>query len=128
MSEQLSTFRDLPLYPNLEFTEGIDSIRNAIDMMVLYSPGEDFTNPKFGCDLEDLLFELIDELTAERILATLMNCITFWDPRIRIMRKKSKIVPFPDRHLYELELFVEVVATEQTYIFEMTLPATEKSG
>jgi len=104
----MPTYSDLSLYPSPVTAIDIDAIKNSIDLCLDYSIKERLNNPQFGCNLHDLLYELIDEETADLILFALLSCIPDWDPRIRIVPAKSVVTPFPDYNRYNISLVVEV--------------------
>jgi phage baseplate assembly protein W len=56
-------YSDLNLYPSPNMTTDLESIKNAIDVCIAFSPKERLNNPQFGCDLEELLFEPLDKRT-----------------------------------------------------------------
>ena len=65
-------YKDFPLYPITEFPTSASAVQNAIDICLTYNPKERLNNPLYGCGLEDLLFELIDEVTAIQIKIKLL--------------------------------------------------------
>ena len=104
----MPTYSDLSLYPSPVTAIDIDAIKNSIDLCLEYAIKERLNNPQFGCDLHDLLFEPIDEETADLILFVLLSCIPDWDPRLRIVPAKSIVTPFPDYNRYDISLVIEV--------------------
>lgn len=118
----MAVFSDIPLYPSPAYTEGMESIQGSLEMLFLYNPGEDFTNPKFGCEIEELLFELIDEITEKRILIALTECVSYWEPRVQVTAN-STITGDPDNYKYDVYLVLEVVATGEKFAFETILRA-----
>ena len=93
----MSIYRDIDYRLNtknkdIKLSEDIEAINNAVRNILLtrkYSvPGK----PDFGCDLENALFEQIDEITLTFIEGIIRTEIEKWEPRI-IIRDVSFRVP-----------------------------------
>ena len=119
----MALFSDLPLFPSPKFSEGMASIQGALEILFMFTPGEDPTNPRFGCEVEDLLFEIMDEITEDRILIALVDCVTFWEPRIKVNPLQSLISGDPDNYKYDVYLVLEVIDTGEKFAFETLLRA-----
>lgn len=62
----------------------LDSVRDAVRLILLTSPGERQMNPAFGCRLRDILFGLYTE-QAERIGEHhARDALERWEPRIEV--------------------------------------------
>jgi len=89
--------------------EGSEAVQNAIDNILSVQPGERLFKPKFGCNLESLLFEPIDDTTSELIRIELYNCVENNDPRISVIPSQTTVIPSPDEYRYDINLAVEVL-------------------
>ena len=60
------------------------AIRNSIKNLILTRKGERIFQPYIGTSLESLLFEIIDENTADTIIEQIKKLISIYEPRIFI--------------------------------------------
>jgi len=59
-----------------------DSVKASIRNILQTSKGSRRMMPDFGASLEKFLFEPMDDNTARRIGATILEELTYWEPRI----------------------------------------------
>ena len=76
---RLGTLGDLAL------SDGEDSVRDAITIILGTSPGERLMRPEFGCRVHELVFESVDALTAGRIEHEVRVALDRWEPRIDVL-------------------------------------------
>ena len=74
-------------------------------------------NPEFGSELEDLLFQPMDDITAFEIETFLTSAVDRWENRIIIDTGQSSVIPNYDNHRYDVILVMRVVGLEDK-IFE----------
>ena len=81
-------------------------------------PGDRLFNPDFGFDLEPELFELINDLTAFSVYSTVFDAVTRWESRVSVDNARSKVIPVPEKRMYELELYFNIRGiSDQTFSF-----------
>lgn len=97
------------------------AIQDSLNNMLSTSPGERLFNPKYGCNLEHLLFELCDTHTASLILFELYRCLGSWDPRIKVNLQQTSVTPVPEEHLFQVYLVLDVFGVEDGSIFQFSL-------
>lgn len=114
-------WKDVSISPEGEYLTGDNAIAQALLNVVSVSPGELLFNPEFGCDLEALLFEAIDELTTFSLREELIRCLSFWDPRARIVWSESTVVPVEDENKYECNLVIQIMGKDENYRFSFVL-------
>ncbi|MBN2527990.1 MAG: GPW/gp25 family protein [Deltaproteobacteria bacterium] len=61
-------------------------ICESLDILLSTRPGERIMNPAFGCRLQTMVFESIDESTAVEIEDIVRRAILFFEPRITVNR------------------------------------------
>ena len=105
-------WKDLSLYPSTSSVFGADSIGQAIYNMLSISKGEFLFNPEFGCSLEDLLFQPMDDVTEDLIIEHLIQCLQRWDPRISVNPARTTVVGNYDNNTYEIMLVIRVSQTQ----------------
>lgn len=81
---------------------GLNAINSSLENIFGTSRGERTFIPQFGSDLTRLLFEPINDETAQNIFFELMNNIEEWEPRIIVEPTESYVRPIPDHNLYEV--------------------------
>lgn len=70
---------------DLALSDGEDSIRDAIAIILGTSPGERLMRPEFGCRAHELVFDCVDVLTAGRIEHEVRVALDRWEPRIDVV-------------------------------------------
>jgi len=92
----------------------IESVYQSINNILNTNLGERLFNPGFGSELESMLFEIMNNSTANRILNGTIRAINKWDPRIRFDRSQSKITPNYDENRYDVVLAFSVIGVDST--------------
>lgn len=106
-------WKDLSSVP--QDTNALDAraIQESINNLLSTVPGERLFNPSFGCDLDSLLFEVIDEFTSIQIKREIIRCIQTWDPRIMVS-SETQVIPNPDDNQYSVTLVLTVYGIAST--------------
>jgi len=98
----------MPIYSDLDESKitavllvDIQCIYQSINNIVNTVKGERLFKPEFGVDLESLLFELINDLTAFSIFSEMTAGVVIWEPRILIAFGQSSITPDPANFKYD---------------------------
>lgn len=102
-------------------SEGYSALQEAVNNIINTTPGERLFTPWFGCDLENLLFEPIDTITATRIRVKMIACIQDSDPRIRVDRSQSTVQASPDDNRYDVKLVLQILGVGQPGVFSFSL-------
>lgn len=90
------------------FVEDVEAVCQSIHNILNTRTTERIFNPEFGSELEDLLFEPMDDITTFRIYRFVVSAIERWDPRVTLNHAQSKVTPFPDDHRYDVFLAFEI--------------------
>ena len=101
---KIITYSDVNQDLNTNYRYDIDSIKQSITNLFSTRKGEREFLSQYGCDLEDYLFEIIDEQTAFLIRTELIDAINIWEPRVTIDQSKSYVTPDIDNHRYNVYL------------------------
>ena len=88
---------------------GLEAINSSIENILGTSFGERLFLPEFGSRIGNLLFENINDETAQNIFDELTNAINNWEPRIEVVLDESYIVPDPDNNSYQIFLVYRLV-------------------
>lgn len=79
------------------------AIKQSLKNLIMTAPGEKLYNPDFGCRVSQLLFEPLDAFLATQIQLEILNTVSRFDERVRIIT--VTVTPEYDQYF----LFVEIV-------------------
>lgn len=88
-----------------------DCINHSIRAIIKTRPGERVMLPEFGCNLDWLLFEPVDEDTAAKLGYEITNAIGRWEDRCVIVN--IRVIPYPDKSSYDVSLDYHLVNLPQ---------------
>lgn len=86
----------------------LDSIYLSLSNIMNTKTGERLFLPDFGMDLDDIIFDLVDDATALEIERRTYEAISRWDSRVVINTGLSSITPNYDDNFYEVVLFFKI--------------------
>lgn len=69
---------------SVEMTEGVEDIRRSLQILLTTTAGERVMQPKYGCNLEELLFESLDTTTRSIVKDRIRTAILYFEPRIDV--------------------------------------------
>lgn len=91
----------------LRTADGDEAIRDSIWTILSTSPGERVMRPRFGCGIEDHVFDVNDVATAGSIADAVREALTTWEPRIDVLGVRA--LPDPaDRNRLLVEVDYQV--------------------
>lgn len=97
-------------------TINIDAIGVSLYNLLTTKFGERLNLPDYGVNLDDILFELMDEDAERKILREIYEAVTAWEPRVRLSYGKSSVKGNPDAYTYEISLVFELVGLDNLLI------------
>ncbi len=104
--------------------EDVQSVYQSLFNILNTRKGEKPFFPNFGIDLDEELFEVIDDVSAVEVLRQVIDGIETNDPRVIIDISNTKVEPYPDDNKYELYLVFSLQGIEeQTFTFQGSLVA-----
>lgn len=113
-------YRDLnqrdPFVKDNEFLRNIETIHQSIQNILSTRKGERLFNPDFGIDLEDSLFDLLDDVSSLEVLREVTEAVNLWEPRVEIIHNLTEIVPNVDNHSFDVKLVVKVIGFEEQIV------------
>ena len=99
-----------------------DAVFQAIVNVLKTRKGTRMFNMEFGSNLEDIIMEPCDELTALQVYAEVVDAVTRWEPRAILDRGKTKVTPDPDHHIFWVDLWFSVKGIDgQEFNYEVGL-------
>ena len=96
-----------------------ESIKQSIRTILTTYPGERIMLPEFGSTLRTLLFDPMDDFTAELIEAEIKDNINRWENRIYI--ESVDVDPDYDRNKYDISITYIIIATSERGQLEGTV-------
>lgn len=67
-----------------EMIENEDDIKESLKILLSTAPGERIMQPKYGCGIKTLIFDILDETQATIIKDAIEKAILFFEPRINL--------------------------------------------
>ena len=80
-----ASFQVNPLTNNLIVIKNTTAIARSLRNLVLTTPGERFFNESLGSQVNNLLFENVDDVTAMSIRSEIISVIENYEPRVKLM-------------------------------------------
>lgn len=97
----------------------VEAVYNSIYSILNTRKGEREFQPEFGCDIDEFLFEIIDDSTAFQLYQKVIEAIERWEERVSLDYGKSYIEPDYDNNSYEMVLTFTVKGlTEGRFTFQ----------
>ena len=62
----------------------VNAIKNSLDNIFSWTPGERVLLPEFGTNLRKLLYEGITDFNVEQIVAEIKHAVSRWEPRVQV--------------------------------------------
>ena len=69
---------------DVETVSGVEDIHQCLRILLATARGERVMNEDFGCDLDSVLFEEVDQGLVNRLNDLISDAILFHEPRIRL--------------------------------------------
>ena len=95
------------------------SILQALHSLIRTTPGERVYNPLFGCNLRDVLFEIVSPQAEQTIRDRITTSIENFEPRVQII--SVDVVPSTDENAYIITLVFSVINKQEPITTELVL-------
>lgn len=93
---------------NLKILTGVESVKQAIKVLVLTQYYERFQKPFLGSNVKYYLFENVDPMTALLIKDEIIRVITNYE-RHRVANLKVNVAPNFDRNGFDVTIYSQIV-------------------
>ena len=111
------TFKDIsmsfkvnPLNDDLIAVKNETAIARSLRNLVLTAPGERFFNENLGSNVNNLLFENMDDVTASSIKDEIQNTINNYEPRVKLLR--TQVSPNFETLEFDVVITYEIIGVE----------------
>ena len=81
-----ASFKVNPLTNDLIAIKNETAIARSLRNLVLTTPGERFFNENLGSQVNNLLFENVDDVTAMSVRTEIINVIENYEPRVQLLK------------------------------------------
>jgi uncharacterized protein len=113
----------------LAMTEGDETVRQALFMLLSTTPGERLMRPGYGSRLHRLVFAPNDDTTAGLAIHYVRQAIARWEPRVEVIDVDAR--PDPDdpwRLLIRLDYRVKASLSQGVLAFSVDLDPYAEPG
>jgi phage baseplate assembly protein W len=82
-------------------------------------PGERLFEPEFGLQLEEELFEIIDDITSVDVFRIVNEAISQWETRVIVDSSRTVVTPMPEDNKYDIVLYFSIQGISgQTFTYQ----------
>ena len=107
----------------------VQAVFQALENIFSTRTTERFFNPEFGIDLEDALFEPVDDLTALDIFRRVTEAVQRFESRVIVDFASTTVTPYPDEGRFDVDLVFEVIGfSGQQFIFQDSITNDQLTG
>ena len=100
----------------VEMTEQNDDIRCSLEILLTTRIGERIMEPKYGCNMDDLVFESLDANIETLIRDRIKTAILYFEPRINVIKIELSLTDeLEGRIIVEIEY--EIITTNSRFNF-----------
>ena len=104
------TFKVNPLNFDLIGLKNENAIARSVRNIVFTLPGERFFNEQFGSRISASLFENIDDITANQIVAEIRQSIENFEPRVKLLDVQA--FPNFDNNQFDVMIIYEIIGAD----------------
>jgi phage baseplate assembly protein W len=90
-------------------------IQKSIEILLSTTIGERFLQPRFGCNLENFVFEPLNASTQTAIKLTVKNAILLFEPRIKLVNVMLDTFTFIEEGRIDINVDYEVINTNSRF-------------
>ncbi|HMG16590.1 MAG TPA: GPW/gp25 family protein, partial [Saprospiraceae bacterium] len=104
--------------PGVEMFEKEIDVASSLEILLSTAIGERVMLPEYGCNLEDLLFESLDNTTKTLIIDLIKTSIIYHEPRIDVL--KTNINEDQEREgvlLIEIEYVIRSTNSRYNFVY-----------
>ena len=122
---------------SIEMTEKNEDIQRSLQVLLTTAVGERVMEPKYGCNMDEMVFESLDTTTKTIIKDKIRTAILFFEPRIDVVGiTMNSMNELEGEILIEIEYVIRATNSRFNFVFpyyinegtELTFLTTDKSG
>ena len=100
-----------------------NAIKQAVKNLIMTAPGEKPFQPLVGSNISQLLFEPMDDFTADAVKEEVINTINRFEPRVRL--RNCRVLPDFDRNAFNVTIVYQIVGIPVVETIEFVLQRPE---
>ncbi len=104
------SFQVNPLTDDLIAIKNQTAIARSLRNLVLTTPGERFFNEELGSQVNNLLFENVDDVTALSIRNEIENVIENYEPRVELL--EVDVFPNSDSYSMDVKILYNIIGID----------------
>ena len=104
------SFKVNPLNDDLIALKNETAIARSVRNIVMTIPGERFFQPNFGSEVNRLLFNNIDDISASLIESQIRQSIENYEPRVRL--RSLKVDPNFDNNSFDIKITYDIIGAD----------------
>ena len=105
-----ASFKVNPLTNDLIVIKNTTAIARSLRNLVLTTPGERFFNENLGSQVNNLLFENVDDITAMSVRSEIISVIENYEPRVKLL--KVSVNANIDSYNMDVRIVYQVIGIE----------------
>lgn len=131
MTEILGTGLAFPLrvdqHGAVALATGEEDVAQAIELILSTAPGERPTRPEFGCEVHDLVFDMIDAAMVGKVDIAIRDALGRWEPRIEVNEIDFDLSGVDEGRLdIEIKYRIRATSSDRNLVFPFyVIPAEE---
>lgn len=95
------------------------AVMEAVYNILLTQPGDRVMNPLFGCDLNQYMFTMIDDVTARNMVREVYDAILNFEKRI--LDLEVIVTPKPDQNTFIIDIYLVINTAREPVKLTTTL-------
>ena len=104
------SFKVNPLNDDLIALKNETAIARSVRNIVMTIPGERFFQPNFGSEVNRLLFNNIDDISASLIESQIRQSIENYEPRVKL--RSLKVDPNFDNNSFDIKITYDIIGAD----------------
>ena len=104
------SFKVNPLNNDLIALKNETAIARSVRNIVMTIPGERFFQPNFGSEVNRLLFNNIDDISASLIDSQIRQSIENYEPRVKL--RSLKVDPNFDNNSFDIKITYDIIGAD----------------
>tara|TARA_R100000008_G_C3452145_1_gene99900 strand:+ start:54 stop:455 length:402 start_codon:yes stop_codon:yes gene_type:complete len=104
------SFKVNPLNNDLIALKNETAIARSVRNIVMTIPGERFFQPNFGSEVNRLLFNNIDDISASLIESQIRQSIENYEPRVKL--RSLKVDPNFDNNSFDIKITYDIIGAD----------------
>ena len=104
------SFEVNPITDDIIGVKNDTAIARSIRNLVLTSPGERFFNPKLGSEVNEILFDTVDDISAAVIRDEIEQTIIKFEPRVKL--EDVKVKGDFDNHQFDVTITYDIIGAD----------------